>query len=184
MEAVNCMSKQDISFKFTAKEKEEVTSLFLLEDLIKEYNHKILLDSTSVQKKKVPLTLRPLNERAANPTIPSPFKESSVYPVIGPMTQEEINSMAGIPVAAGVGIVFVVGFLASVALDYFDQKTGLTERLTDAADKMLKDLEKHMNDRSKNQQRFKGWDLQKGLVFGGPFARHQRTLRNYLVSTA
>jgi hypothetical protein len=341
MEAVNRMSKQAVSVTFPEKE-EEITCVFLLEDIIKEYNHKIVLQSTSTQKKKFPLSLRPLKESAANSTIRSALKENSAHPAIRPMTQDELKLMrsyelkendsrilstilhnqyvktglianvpaiaqgatlleviqelglkgkvyyktvgektyvilkgfpgkraflkgttylnthpqivqfglakvtvkslfasgfkasiwvygaiktleatemvlqdgelktsffsqigtdipkiaitsavtaaatgtvavAGIPVAVGVGIVLVVGFAAGVAIEYLDQKTGLTERFNEAADKMWKSLKEYMSNSSKSQQKVKDWDPQKGLVFGGPFA--SQTLQNYLVYT-
>ncbi len=334
------MSNQNFSITFREEKEEQIASVFLLEDLIKEYNHKIASTSLHTQKKKVLLSLRPIEKRSSHQT-------SSNYPIIRPMTKEEINSMksmelkrndwnlfknilqnqigqkglvsniptivqgvsiaelvnelglkgkvyyktengktyvilkglagkrtflkgttylntnpqivqfglakltlksaaksgfktsiliygavkaveatgmmlqdgelktsffsevvtdipkialtsavaaaagvtvaaAGIPIAVGVGIVLVVGFLASVALDYFDQKTGLTEKFNNAADKMRKDLEEHMKSNPTSQQRFKDWDPTKGLVFGGPLARHQQALmkRNYFVYTA
>jgi hypothetical protein len=341
MEAVNCMAKQDVSLKFP--ENEEVTCVFLLEDLIKEYNHKILFNPPSGLKNKVPLSLRPLKKSAANPVIRSSAKENATYPVIRAMTQEEIKSMqnaelrandwrlltnilqnqfyktglisnistiaqgaslidvmrelglkgkvyyktvgektyvilkdfpgkrtflkgttylntnpkivqfglakasvkslftsgfktsiwvygaikvleatdmvlvdgelktsffsqvgtdipkiaitsavtaatagvvatAGIPVAVGVGIVLVVGFAAGVAIEYVDQKTGLTEKFNEAADKMWKSLKEYMNSAPKSQQKVRDWDPTKGLVFQSPFA--YQISRNYLVYTA
>ncbi len=94
MEAVNSMAKQDISVTFPEKE-EEVACVFLLEDIIKEYNHKIASTPPSDHKKKVPLSLRPLTKSAANPVIRSSI-ENSAYPVIRPLTQEELNSLRNV----------------------------------------------------------------------------------------
>ena len=52
------MANQNVSSLFVEKE-EDTTSVFLLEDIIKEYNHKIVTQGPSVPKKKVPLSLRP-----------------------------------------------------------------------------------------------------------------------------
>ncbi len=74
------MSDQNTSLTFTEKKDEETISVFLLEDIIKEYNHKIVSPPLCVQKNKVPLSLRPLHETFDNP-------------IIRPMTREEISAM-------------------------------------------------------------------------------------------
>src|SRR3954463_6274338 len=82
------MLNQNVSITFHEEQEEKIASVFLLEDLIKEDNHKIVSNSLFVQKKKVLLSLRPLGKI-------SPHKTSSDYPIIRPMTKEEVNSMKG-----------------------------------------------------------------------------------------
>ena len=327
------MANQDISCKFIEKE-DDATSVFLLEDVIKEYNHKIVSQGPSVQKKKVPLSLRP-------------FKDSSVNPTIRPMTMAEINALqssqlvendskllkkllqeqaepkglaanipnvvqgvtmaeviqelgllgkvyyktegektyvilkgvaknrtilkgtrylntnpqivqfglakvnvntlfksgfkaslwiyggikvldatkmlledgklkpsffsevgtdipkiaitsmvgaatavtvvaAGVPVAVGMGIVLVVSIFAGVALEYFDKKSGITEKFNDAADKMYNNLKNHLSSNSRSQKKFNNWNFQGGRVFQRYFVRNSgvQQKENYFVYTA
>lgn len=326
------MSNQNISLTFPEKTNEEVTSVFLLEDLIKEYNHKVVSDSS--WKKRAPLSLSPLNQNSVNPiirpmtkaeidamhshklkgdwsllknilqdqvgsqglisNIPTivqgvslielinelGIKGKIIYKTIGDKTYVILKGLAGerhqlkgtrylntnpqivqfglakvdvktlfktgfktslwvygtlkiveatdmllqtghletsffskvgtdipkiaitgvvtaaaagavavtsIPVAVGVGVVLVVGFAAGVALEFLDQKIGLTNKLNDAADRMWKNLGEHLSNSSKNLQSINtGNSLLNGLVFGGPFASNLRLMQqgNYWVYTA
>lgn len=90
---------------------------------------------------------------------------------------------AGVPVAIGIGIILVVGFVTSVALEYFDQKGGITEKVDEAAEKMVKDLISYMNEPSNNSQRLSShWDPQHGLIFENPLMRYPQRWqkKNYL----
>lgn len=96
-----------------------------------------------------------------------------------------VVAAAGVPVAIGVGIVLVVGFTAGIAVEFVDQKTGITEKFNEATDKIWENLKEHLNKQSKNQQHVSSWDSFHGLVFGGRFDRkHILKKGNYLVYTA
>ena len=77
------MSKQEISLSFP-KEKEEEIAVFLLEDLIKEYNSSVIISPP--YRNKYPLSLKSLNEKNA---------------IIRPMTQAEIDSLRFYELQAG-----------------------------------------------------------------------------------
>ncbi|MFI5342590.1 MAG: hypothetical protein ACHQUC_00035 [Chlamydiales bacterium] len=79
---VNLMStkeEQEISLSFPKEKEEEIISVFRAEDLIKEYNSRIFIGSTSGPIKKHPLSLLPINV-------------NSGFPVIRAMTPYEIES--------------------------------------------------------------------------------------------
>jgi hypothetical protein len=70
----------------------------------------------------------------------------------------------GMPVAAGAAVVLGVGILTGIGLDYVDQKLGITEKVSEAADTLWNNLKKALNSPSQPSL-FPGF----GLLDGGPF---------------
>lgn len=72
--------ENEISISFPKEKDEVITSVFLLEDLIKEYNYKVIKGPAFNKMAKYPLSLRPISVKSNNPTI-------------SPMTKAEVESM-------------------------------------------------------------------------------------------
>jgi hypothetical protein len=85
----------------------------------------------------------------------------------------------GIPVAAGVGIVLLISVGTAIALDYADQKAGLTEKLNEAANTMWINLKKSWNSYSNSMNKVSlNSDMSDGLIFGGSSLRLPEIIRN------
>lgn len=78
---------------------------------------------------------------------------------------------AGLPVVAGAGLVLVVGIGAGIALEFLDQKIGLTEKLNEAANTMWINLKSLWNGSSDHAKLSLNNNLLEGLAFGGPLIR-------------
>lgn len=83
---------------------------------------------------------------------------------------------ASLPVAVGAGIVLVVGIGTGIALEILDQKLGFSEKLTEAANTMWKNLQKLWGSSNAPAQPTLSMNsnLLDGLIFGGPLLRHQQ----------
>lgn len=97
-----------------------------------------------------------------------------------------VVALTSLPVAAGLGIVLAVGIGTSIILDFFDKKIGLTEKLSEAAETMWRNLKEYWNTSSNNLAHSQvDWDPLQGLVFGGPIVHNQQRTRkgDYFVYT-
>jgi len=54
-------------------------------------------------------------------------------------------ALSGLPIAAGIGVALAVGVIAGIALEYIDKKIGFTEKLSDAAQTLWKNMKEWWN---------------------------------------
>lgn len=83
---------------------------------------------------------------------------------------------AGAPIAVGAGIVLGVGFFSGVALDFLDTKKGITEKMTDALEKIGSKLKEYIQSNPKEPKKTY-WDSLHELIFEKPFTNKGQVYR-------
>lgn len=90
-----------------------------------------------------------------------------------------VVAMTALPVAVGAGIVLAVSVTTGIALEYLDQKTGFTQKISEGAETLWKNLNNWWNTPSQPEKPYAIQnDPLSGLIFGGGLvASRQRVVR-------
>jgi hypothetical protein len=87
-------------------------------------------------------------------------------------------ALAGLPVATGIGVVLAVSITAGILLDLLDQKTGFTQKLSDATETLWKNMKKWWNVSPQIEKKSNPRDLLEGIIFRGGFVyKHNQLIQ-------